>query len=354
MTSDRYSRQPPTIAPNRFAAKAEVGFAASLKREVNSRLAKNTGANASTIAQTSRAGTGSVRRTAFGTRNATASEAKTPVTMSGRGIGLLTLRVVSIAASTARSTPVKTSALTSQVVPNSSAKVAMFLVSSSMNAAPMKNRSAYGRISRNGPPSARTAISEKELKKFQVRKAFQEEVATELKRVQSDDMELAERASTTRRTLELTELRAPVAGTVTSIIAAEPRVGEWREYVGGFYDWQRQSGLTTPVGYAEVDAAMLKHAPKNAEEPEKAAPADPIKTTAKSKLSFKEQKELEELPITIANLENEQNGINALPLDGQIFVNEPKRGVALTERLGEIDEALLVCLERWEALEARK
>ena len=141
---------------------------------------------------------------------------------------------------------------------------------------------------------------------------------------------------------------------VTSIIAAEPRVGEWREYVGGFYDWQRQSGLTTPVGYAEVDAAMLKHAPKKAEEPEKAAPADPIKTTVKSKLSFKEQKELEELPITIANLENEQNGINALLLDGQIFVNEPKRGVALTERLGEIDEELLQCLERWEALEARK
>ena len=74
----------------------------------------------------------------------------------------------------------------------------------------------------------------------------------------------------------------------------------------------------------------------------------------KNKLSFKEQKELEELPITIANLENEQNGINALLLDGQIFVNEPKRGVALTERLGEIDEALLVCLERWESLEARK
>ena len=58
------------------------------------------------------------------------------------------------------STPAKTMALTIQVVPNRIAKVAMFLVSSSRNAAPMKNRSAYGRIARNGPPSARTAISE--------------------------------------------------------------------------------------------------------------------------------------------------------------------------------------------------
>lgn len=64
---------------------------------------------------------------------------------------------------------------------------------------------------------ARTAISEKELKKFQVRKAFQEEVAAELKGAQAERMELQERESTTRRTLDLTELRAPVAGTVTDL-----------------------------------------------------------------------------------------------------------------------------------------
>jgi len=63
----------------------------------------------------------------------------------------------------------------------------------------------------------RTAISEKELKKFQVRKAFQEEVAAELKKAQAETFELAERESATRRTLELTELRAPVDGTVTDL-----------------------------------------------------------------------------------------------------------------------------------------
>ena len=68
--------------------------------------------------------------------------------------------MVSTAASTTISTPPKTSALTNQVVPNSSANVATFLVSSNRNAAPMKNRSAYGRMVLNGPPSVRTAISE--------------------------------------------------------------------------------------------------------------------------------------------------------------------------------------------------
>lgn len=63
----------------------------------------------------------------------------------------------------------------------------------------------------------RTAISEKELKKFQVRKVFQEDVAAELKKVQAENFELIERESATKRTLELTELRAPVDGIVTDL-----------------------------------------------------------------------------------------------------------------------------------------
>lgn len=65
--------------------------------------------------------------------------------------------------------------------------------------------------------STRIAISEKDLKKFQVRKAFQEDVAAELKKVQAEGFELLERESAARRTLELTELRAPVDGTITDL-----------------------------------------------------------------------------------------------------------------------------------------
>ncbi len=65
--------------------------------------------------------------------------------------------------------------------------------------------------------SANTAISEKELKKFQVRKSFHEDAVAELKKVQAENFELIERESATRYTLEQNELRAPVDGTVTDL-----------------------------------------------------------------------------------------------------------------------------------------
>ncbi len=65
--------------------------------------------------------------------------------------------------------------------------------------------------------AASTQISEKELKKFQVKKAFQEEVVAELKKVQAENFELIERESSTRYTLAQIEIRAPVDGTVTDL-----------------------------------------------------------------------------------------------------------------------------------------
>jgi HlyD family type I secretion membrane fusion protein len=70
--------------------------------------------------------------------------------------------------------------------------------------------------------SARTQISEKELKKFQVKKAFHEEVVAELKKVQAENFELIERVSATKYTLEQTEIRSPVEGTVTELKVHTP------------------------------------------------------------------------------------------------------------------------------------
>ena len=55
--------------------------------------------------------------------------------------------------------PANTSEFTNQVVPNSSANCTTLLVSSNRNAAPMKNRSTYGRIWPNGAPEARRTIT---------------------------------------------------------------------------------------------------------------------------------------------------------------------------------------------------
>jgi len=65
--------------------------------------------------------------------------------------------------------------------------------------------------------STLTAISEKRFRKLQVQKNFQEEVAAEWRKAQAEAFDLRERESTTRRTLEQTEIRAPASGTVTEL-----------------------------------------------------------------------------------------------------------------------------------------
>ena len=144
---------------------------------------------------------------------------------------------------------------------------------------------------------------------------------------------------------------------VTSVIAAEPKAGVWREYVGGFYDWQRQSGQSVPVGIdqilnnaqtpASAEAIVQPVAELKAESAKKPAPA------AKVKLSYKEQRELEALPAQIEALESEQKSIEAQLADGSVFVEDPDLGVQLSTRLGEIEEELLAALERWETLDSR-
>jgi ABC transport system ATP-binding/permease protein len=133
---------------------------------------------------------------------------------------------------------------------------------------------------------------------------------------------------------------------VTSVIAAEPRAGDWREYVGGFYDWQRQSGLKTPVGYNEQLA--------NAPAPKVAPVAQVVKPApAKVKLSYKEQRELDELPTKMAALESEQAAIVAELELGDVFSKDAPRAAQIANRLTEIEAELLACLTRWEELEAK-
>jgi ATP-binding cassette subfamily F protein uup len=144
--------------------------------------------------------------------------------------------------------------------------------------------------------------------------------------------------------------RAFLDNVVTSVIAAEGD-GVWREYVGGFTDWQTQSARAERL----VQEAAAKNAPKA--EPRETAPKESAagrNAQRTVKLSFKEQRELEALPETIAALEAEQKAIGAQLEDGSIFARDAKEGARLTERYAAIDDELLAALERWEALEAKR
>ena len=133
---------------------------------------------------------------------------------------------------------------------------------------------------------------------------------------------------------------------VTSTIAWEGdatfggRPGLWREYEGGFEDWrqQRERGRVPPTTTA----------------PAKAAAADvPCRSAPRTKLSYKEQRELDALPALIETLEAEQKQITQTLAGSEIYVKEPARVGSLQARHDRIEEELLAALERWEALGSR-
>jgi ATP-binding cassette subfamily F protein uup len=83
------------------------------------------------------------------------------------------------------------------------------------------------------------------------------------------------------------------------------------------------------------------------------AAARPAATAGRSKLSYKEQRELEALPARIDALEAEQKRIAAETADPSLYMRDPQRAAALHERSAQIEEELMAALERWEALGSR-
>ncbi len=128
---------------------------------------------------------------------------------------------------------------------------------------------------------------------------------------------------------------------VTQTIAAEGE-GGWKEYAGGYSDW---------AGYK---ASLAKEAASKAKAEARpvAKPAEVPRAKA-DKLSWKEQRELEALPGKIAALEGEQAELTKLLEDPTIYQRDAPAAQKAAERLAAIDDELMQCLERWEALESR-
>ncbi len=117
--------------------------------------------------------------------------------------------------------------------------------------------------------------------------------------------------------------------------------GRWRESVGGYSDWLR-----------ERDAALRTAAPRPVEtEPAPAAPATAAGKT-KSKLSYKEERELAGLPGEIEQLEAEQRQLTEALSSADYPHADAARVTTDGARIAEIETQLMQKLERWEHLEA--
>ncbi|MBX9835706.1 MAG: ATP-binding cassette domain-containing protein, partial [Burkholderiaceae bacterium] len=137
---------------------------------------------------------------------------------------------------------------------------------------------------------------------------------------------------------------------VTSTLAFEGD-GLWREYEGSVQDWLTQSRRSR-----DLAAANAASNPTPAATPASKASAertsDEAKPAAKKKLSYKDQRELEQLPALIASLETEQKSIQDALADGTLYSSDGAKAAALHTREGEIENALMAALERWEVLSA--
>ncbi len=134
--------------------------------------------------------------------------------------------------------------------------------------------------------------------------------------------------------------RAFLDTVVTSTLVFETD-GDVGEYVGGYEDWLRQRRAPAVV------EKRAKPEPKNTADA--ARPAAPA--SAKRKLSYKEQRELETLPARIENLEREQQQLeNSMSHGG--FYQQDKAVIARTiARAGELRAELASAYARWEELE---
>jgi ATP-binding cassette subfamily F protein uup len=131
---------------------------------------------------------------------------------------------------------------------------------------------------------------------------------------------------------------------VTQVIVAEGE-GHWREFVGGYTDWERVRDTT-----ATAKAAAAKAAPKAEPAPAAAAAAP---AAPKKKLSYKEQRELDELPKLIAALEDEQTALNVQLSDPDFYKKNAAEAKRVNARIEQIEGELLEALEKWEAIESR-
>ncbi|QDH70239.1 ATP-binding cassette domain-containing protein [Marilutibacter alkalisoli] len=122
--------------------------------------------------------------------------------------------------------------------------------------------------------------------------------------------------------------------TSTLVMEGAGRVGE---YIGGYSDWERQRSKPKPEPERGRRAA------------EPVSPPTP--TPARRKLSYKDARELEQLPVRIEQLETRLSELTEAMNDPSFFQQDPATVTAHTAELGETQAALDTAYARWAELE---
>jgi ATP-binding cassette subfamily F protein uup len=129
---------------------------------------------------------------------------------------------------------------------------------------------------------------------------------------------------------------------VTSTLVLEGG-GRVAEYVGGYSDWLRQR--PAPVADPRTRSGGTRE--------QATAAAKPRPRGGSGKLSYKDKRELEQLPQRIEGLEAEQEALHKRMADPALYQGDGREVATTKARLEAIETELAACYERWEALEAQ-
>jgi ABC transport system ATP-binding/permease protein len=130
--------------------------------------------------------------------------------------------------------------------------------------------------------------------------------------------------------------RAFLDNVVTSTFVFEGD-GRVQEYVGGYEDWVRQRPVEA-VAPREAERPVAREAPR---------------ARAGTKLSYREQREYDELPARIDALEDEQRALAAAIAASEFYKEAPGAIAATLDRTARIDRELTDLYARWDELDSR-
>ena len=145
--------------------------------------------------------------------------------------------------------------------------------------------------------------------------------------------------------------RAFLDNVVTSTLVFDG-TGRVREYVGGFDDWLRQGGSIRLLGVTDdlegPETAVVEPKPvEPAPQPAVAESAEP-----KKKLSYKLQRELDEIPGEIDTFEAKLAALHEQVSQADFYQQPLETTEAVLAKINTVQEQLDVLIERWAELDS--
>ena len=142
--------------------------------------------------------------------------------------------------------------------------------------------------------------------------------------------------------------RAFLDNVVTSTLVFEGD-GVVNGYVGGYQDWLRQRRPDSSIAKRKLGVQSAADKPAPAAQRSRPGLDDNARP---KKLSYKDQRELDQLPGRIEALEAELDTIRAALSDPDLY-REPSDGVSdLNDRMQQVEQRLAQAYKRWELLES--